>query len=408
MMRTRAHLYLALFIGLFLFPFFHVHQAFADTVDTNPLNRDPQVRDAFLRFYIMDYNGAISRFETVQGAHQNDPLATDYLLYTTLFKELYRLDLLDTTFYANDGFLTGKHTVIEDPQARDQIKGLSDKAVDQANIELKANQNDVNALFARGWAKSLQATYLAMVERSFSPALHLALQARSDHARVLQLNPNYVDAKLVVGTYEYVVGSLAFPFKILIGFAGIHGSKATGLEMLQDAGARGVITSVEARTCMMLFLRREAKYQDAELIAEGLVTEYPRDFLFRLEVANLQKDAGLGLKAISSYREVVNLSKKPGYFATAHLELVYFGLADSLRGQHLYADAVGAYLEATHQSTTSPELKRRCILAAGEVYDLMHDHDKAKQQYQAVIDAGSDTAQADQARKYIKSAYVGK
>jgi hypothetical protein len=91
-----------------------------------------------------------------------------------------------------------------------------------------------------------------------------------------------------------------------------------------------------------------------------------------------------------------------------HLELVYFGLADSLRGQHLYADAVGAYLEAAHQPTTSPELKRRCILAAGEVYDLMHDHDKAKQQYQAVIDAGSDSAQADQARKYIKSAYVGK
>ena len=407
-MRTRAHLYLALFTGLFLSPFFHVHPAFADTVDTNPLNRDPQVRDAFLRFYIMDYNGAISRFETVQAEHRNDPLATDYLLYTTLFKELYRLDLLDTTFYANDGFLTGKHTVVEDPQARDQIMGLSDQAVDQANVELKTNQNDVNALFARGWAKSLQATYLAMVERSFSPALHLALQARSDHARVLQLNPNYVDAKLVVGTYEYVVGALAFPFKILIGFAGIHGSKATGLEMLQDAGARGVITSVEARTCMMLFLRREAKYQDAELIAEGLVTEYPRDFLFRLEVANLQKDAGLGLKAISSYREVVDLSKKPGYFATMHLELVYFGLADSLRGQHLYSDAVGAYLEAAHQPTTSPELKRRCILAAGQVYDLMHDHDKAKQQYQAVIDAGSDSAQADQARKYIKSAYVGK
>jgi tetratricopeptide (TPR) repeat protein len=266
----------------------------------------------------------------------------------------------------------------------------------------------VNALFARGWAKSLEATYLAMVERSFSPALHLALQARSDHARLLQIDPNYIDAKLVVGTYEYVVGALAFPFKILIGFAGIHGSKATGMEMLRDAGARGVITSVEARTCMMLFLRRDAKYQEAEQIAESLVKEYPRDFLFRLEVANLEKDAGQGLKAIATYREVVESSKKPGYFAAAHLELVYFGLADSLRGQKLYIDAVEAYREAAYQPTTSPELKRRSLLAAGQVYDLIRDHDKAKQQYQEVIDAGSDTVQADQARKFMKSAYTGK
>ena len=178
--------------------------------------------------------------------------------------------------------------------------------------------------------------------------------------------------------------------------------------MLRDASARGVITSVEARTCMMLFLRREARYQEAEQIAEGLVAQYPRDFLFRLEVANLQKDAGMGLKAISSYREVIDLSKKPGYFPSSHLELVYFGLGDTLRGQKLYADAVEAYDSGAYVPTTSPELKRRCLLAAGQVYDLMHDHDKARQQYQAVIDAGNDTVQADQARKFMKSAYTGR
>lgn len=407
-MRTRTRLIPALTTWFLFLLLSGVRPAQADTVNTNPLNRDPQVREAFARFYVMDYDGAISRFEAIRNEHPNDPIATDYLLYTRLFKELYRLDLLDTTFYANDGFLTGKHTVVEDPQVRDQIKALSDKAIDQANVELKTNQNDINALFARGWARSLEAVYMAMVERSFSPALHLALQARSDHSHVLDRDPNYIDAKLVVGNYEYVTGALPLAFKILIGFVGIHGSKAQGLELLRDAGARGVITSVEARTCMMLFLRREAKYGEAGKIAESLAAEYPNDFLFRLEVANLQKDAGLGLKAIASYREVVDMSKKPGYFAASHLELVYFGLADTLRGQRLYADAVDAYRQAAYQQTTSPELKRRCLLAAGQVYDLMHDHDQARQQYQAVVDAGSDTVQADQARKYMKTAYAGR
>ena len=407
-MRRRTHLYLTLLAALFIsFPYC-VWATAAGDVETNPLNRDPKVREAFDRFYIMDYKGSISRFETIRSQHPKEPIATAYLLYATVFEELFRLDLLDTTFYANDGFLTGKHTVVEDPQMRDRIKDLTDQTVDESNQQLKTNEKDVNALFARGWAKSLEATYVAMVERSFGSALRLANQAHSDHARVLQLSPNYVDAKLVVGDYEYVIGALPLAFKIFMGFAGIHGSKATGMEMLRDAGERGVITSVEARVCMMLFLRREAKYLEAEQIAEGLVSQYPRDFLFHLEVANLQKDKGDGLKAASSYRQVIELSKKPGYFPSTHLELVYFGLGDTLRGQKLYADAVEAYNNGAYLPTTSPELKRRCLLAAGQVYDLMQDRGKAKQQYQAVIDAGSDTAQAELARKFMKSAYEGR
>jgi tetratricopeptide (TPR) repeat protein len=379
----------------------------ADTVDTNPLNRTPEVRAAFDLFYVMDYDGALARFEAIRQRHPQDPMATDYVLHITLFRELFRLDLLDTTFYANDGFLSGKHTVAEDPKIGDQIKTLSDQAFNQANAELKTNPNDVNALYARGWARSLEATYMAMVERSFTAGLKLALGARNDHDRVLELDPNYVDAKMVVGIYQYVVGALPLGFKLIIGIAGIHGSKTTGMALLQDAGARGPITTVEARTAMTLFLRREAKYQDAFNLAHGLAVEYPHDFLFCLEEANLLKDSGDGLKAIAQYRLVIENAKRPGYFPSSHLELAYFGLADTLRGQKMYPQAVEAYRQAAYFPTTSGELKRRCLLAAGEVYDLMNDHDKARQQYQAVIDAGSESVQADQARKFQRSAYVG-
>lgn len=381
--------------------------ASAQAIDTNPLNRTPEAKAAFDRFYIMDYDGALSRFETIEAAHPQDPIATDYVLHITLFKELFRLDLLDTTFYANDGFLTGKHTVAEDPKVRDQIKALSEKAFDQANAQLKVNPNDVNALFARGWARSLEATYLAMVERSFGAGLKLALGAKNDHEKVLQLDPNYVDAKMVTGIYQYVVGALPFGFKLIVGIAGIHGSKSTGITLLQDAEARGVITSVESRTAMMLFLRREAKYPQALEIARGLASQYPHDFLFCLEEGNLLKDAGDGPRAITQYRLVIEDSKRPGYFPSSHLELAYFGLADTLRGQKTYAEAADMYRQAASFPTTSPELKRRCLLAAGEVYDLMNDHQKAREQYQAVIDAGSESVQADQARKYQRSSYTG-
>jgi tetratricopeptide (TPR) repeat protein len=380
----------------------------AQTVDTNPLNRTPAVQDAFQHFYIMDYDEALTRFNKIQSEHPDDAIATDYILYVVLFRELFRLDLLDTTFYANDGFLTGKHSVVEDPAVRDRVKSLADKAFDQANVRLNKNPNDVDALFARGWARSLEAAYLAMVERSFTSGLKLALGAKNDNAKALEMDPNYVDAKMVVGVYQYVIGSLGLPFKLLIGIAGIHGSKAGGMALLQDAANRGVITSVESRTCMMLFLRREAKYKEAGEIARGLAQQYPRDFLFNLEVANLAKDAGDAAKAIAAYRRVIDDAKRPGYYPSSHLELAYFGLADSLRGQTQYAEAAAVYREGATVPTTSPELKRRCLLAAGQSYDMMHDHERAKQQYQAVIDAGSDSAQADLARKYQKTSFTGR
>ena len=87
----------------------------AATVHTNPMNYDPQVRAAYDRFYNLDYPGAVARFQQFHAAHPGDPQATAYLLNALIFQELYRQDLLDTTFYANDGFLTGRHATDEDP-----------------------------------------------------------------------------------------------------------------------------------------------------------------------------------------------------------------------------------------------------------------------------------------------------
>lgn len=375
-------------------------------VDTNPLNLDPMVRQAFEHFYILDYDGALSRFEKVQAQNPTSPLAVDYVLDTVIFRELYHLDLLDTTFYAHDGFLNGKHAVTADRAVAEQINSLFTKAVDLSNQELSKNPEDVDALFARGWARSLRAVYIGIVERSFVSALHVALQARSDNEKVLRLDPRYIDAKLVVGVHQYVTGSLPFGLKILAGAAGITGSKSKGIQDLRDAGGRGVITSVEARTALGLFLRREAKYDEAIAVMRSLTDEYPRDFLFRLELANLTKDAGQGKAAITEYQQLLEEARKPGFFPTAHLELAWFGLADTLQGQKSYVEAAAAYNEATAQPTISKDLKSRCDLSSGKMYDLLNERDMARRQYEVVLRQDGDSAQADWARKYLKSPFT--
>lgn len=374
-------------------------------VSTNPMNRDPQVREAYDHFYNLDYPGAVERFERYHEAHPGDPQATGYLLNAVIFQELYRQDLLDTTFYASDGFLTGRHATQEDPKVRDRVFALSDEAVREADWRLSQNPNDVNALFARGWVRSLRCAYVAMVERGFSAGFKLASKAKDDCNRALELDPEYVDAKLVTGVYKYVVGALPLPFKILIGFAGITGSKSKGMAMLEDAGKRGVITSVEARTAIALFLRRESRYKEAIVVVRGLRRQYPHGFLFSLEEANLRKDDGEGMAAVQAYRQIEAENRKSGYYPSVRLELLNFGLGDALRGQRHYGEAAQAYEDAGLTPGIGPELKIRSLLAAGQCHDVNNERQLAIRDYNATIAAGPNTNRADSARKYLRSPY---
>ena len=379
----------------------------AAAAHTNPMNLDPQVREAYQHYYNLDYQGAVERFDRYHKAHPGDPHPTVMLLNALVFQELYRQDTLDTTFYANDGFLSGRHATREDPAVRDRIFALSDEAIREADWRIQQNSNDVDAYFDRAWVRSLRCTYVAMIERAFGAGFHLANKAREDADRCLQLDPNYVDAKLIAGVYQYVVGALPLPFKLLIGFAGITGSKTTGLAMLRDDAARGAITSVEARVAMALFLRREARYGEAIEVVRSIKGQYPRNFLVCLEEANLRKDAGEGMAAVDAYRSLLADAARPGYFADARLELAEFGLGDALRGQRHYDEAAAAYEHAAGAVTVSPELKIRTLLAAGECHDMANERPLAVADYQAAIAAGPTTSRADTARKHLKTPYRG-
>ena len=206
-------------------------------VHTNPLNNDPLVREAFDHFYNLDYPGAVERFQRFHAAHPGDPQPTVLLLEAVVFQELYRLDLREPPSTPTTASLPAATPPKKTPQTRDRILSLADEAVREADWRVSRNSNDVDALYARAWARALECTYLSMVERAYGAGFRLATKAKDDAERVLEIDPNYVDAKLVAGVYQYVVGALPWPFKIIIGFAGITGSKSEGMAMLHDAAA---------------------------------------------------------------------------------------------------------------------------------------------------------------------------
>ena len=377
------------------------------TLHTSALNLDPQVRQGFNDFYNLDYDAALKTFRAVAQQHPNDPMAWDYILLVTIFQQLYVQDLLDTTYYARDNFLTNKREVDVPAAVRNEIDGLTNKVIQMTDAEIKAKPNDKDAYFERGYAKGLHASFITLADHSYAAAARQGYSARNDSEQTLKLDPQYADADMAVGIQQFAVASLPGWVRLLVGIMGVGGNKEKGLTLLRESAAHGVVTSVESRTALSLFLRHDGRYGEALNVQRGLAQEYPHDFLFRLEVANLLKDEGHGLEAIAEYKHVIDDGLKPGYFYGPRLQLAWFGMADTMRGYNDIKGAAYAYTQASQEQNSSDWLRKRSLLAAGEMDDLLHDRAAAVAMYKRVLTPG-DQSQADAARKNLQTPYAGK
>jgi tetratricopeptide (TPR) repeat protein len=382
--------------------------ASAQPQHTDPLNLDPRVRDAQQHFYNLDYEGALSRFEAIERDHPQSAMAVDYVLTIVLFRELYNQDLLDTTYYAHDSFLTTKRTVTIPPANRQRIEDLTNHAIALANQQLAANPKDANAYFERGYARGLHAAFITLADHSFAAAARQGYAARNDSEQALHIDPDYADAKMAIGIQQFAVASLPRFVRLVVGIFGVGGNKQRGLELLEDAAAHGIVTPVDSRTVLSLFLRHDGRYAEAVQVQHGLATEYPHDYLFRLEEANLTKDEGHGPAAIAIYQQVLADARKPGYFVDPRLQLAYFGLADTQRGQNDIVAAAHNYLAAAEQPNCSDWLRKRAQLNAAQMFDLLHNRTQAVQLYQMASAPTGDQSQADAARRFLNHPYTGK
>jgi tetratricopeptide (TPR) repeat protein len=327
---------------------------------------------------------------------------------TIVFRELYHQDLLDTTYYAHDSFLTSKRNIPVPQATRDRIESLTNSAIALCDQQIKHNPVDADAYFARGYARGMHAVFITLVDHSFVAAARQGYASRGDSEQTLKLDPGYVDAKMAIGIQQFAVASLPRLVRIMVGIAGVSGNKERGLGLLRETAAHGIVTPIESRTALSLFLRHDGRYPEALAVQRGLAQQYPRDFLFRLEEANITKDEGNGPGAIALYKTVIADTRKPGYFVEPRLHMAYFGLADTQRGQNDIDTAAQSYLQAAAQPTCTEWIRRRAEMNAGEMFDLLHNRDEAIKQYQLASAGGGDQSQADVARRYLKTPYTGK
>jgi hypothetical protein len=360
---------------------------------------------AFEHYYNLDYDAAVQDFERILARHPNDPFAVNHLLSAIQVRELYRMGAMNSGEYSNDNFIGQAHRPA-DPVQRQRIKQLVEQAEKLEDAELARNPNNVDMLYARGVTRGQFALYTALIERAWFSALRNAVGARRDHERVLELAPQYTDAKLIVGAHNYVMGSLSLAVRMAVALVGLSGDKEKGLQYLSDDYHANGETSVDAGVVLMVFLRREHRYGEALQIAGAIGPRFPRNYLLPLEEANLLRASGKNgeAQAEEQYRRVWQNGRE-GKYGNLHYEIAALGLGDLLRSQKKYQAAAAAYELVSEVAGADPELLQKANLGAGEMYDQLQKRDLAVKKYVAVVATNSGNAEADKARKRIKDAY---
>jgi hypothetical protein len=367
-------------------------------------NNNPVAKKAFDDFYNQDYERSIRGFETLAREHPDDPFATNYLLSAVLFKEMYRIGALETESYANDSFMDRKASRSLDPAARARILELDGRAEAQANRLLAQNPDDVDALYARGAARALRCTFMGMGEKAWLSGVKAAIAARRDHERVLELDPDYVDAKMVIGVHNYVIGSMSWPLRVSASIIGIGGNKQKGLHMLRQVSDAGSLASPDAKIALALFLRREQAYDEALRLVQGMSATYPRSCMIALEYAHLLAAAGRGPESVAAYRQILSNYKEKKY-PLPEPAITAFFLGNALRGQHRFLEAAEAFDSVGTYPGAGRELIERAMLAAGEMYDTLQKRDLAVNRYQSLLLAGKNTGSAETARQHMQQPY---
>ncbi len=365
--------------------------------------RDPQSDAAFDRFFNMEYDRAQAEFEKIVDKHPNDPYAVNHLLTAVLMRDLYETGGMNTGDYSNDSFI-GHAPRPTDPKIKERIRQLAARAEALEEQRLKQNPKDIDALYCRGVTRAQFSVYTGLIERAWFTALRNAVGARHDHEHVLELDPQFLDAKMVVGTHNYVVGTLPWSIKVAASIAGLSGSKEKGLEYLREVANADVENAADAKVILSLFLRREHQYDEALGHMRDLTAKYPKNHLFPTEVANLLRSAGKLDESEAMYRKVWQNGRE-GKYGKLHYEMAAWGLGELLRGEKNLEGAAKAYESVNEAPNPDPDILLKANLAAGEMYDLMQKRDLAMKRYEMVIAENASSGQADRARHHMKEAY---
>src|SRR3989442_13288423 len=372
------------------------------------------------QLYNLDYESARKTFKEMAVAFPNYPAGPQFLADTLLIEALYQTRRLQSSLYDSDSFYSQNEDKA-DPRTVDQFRTWTRQARQLAEARLKQNPNDTEALYFLGATEGLKASFEETVERRHFAALKDGNDAVDRHRDVIKLDPNYRDAEMTIGLYDYTVGALPLPQKIAAGILGHRGSKKRGIATIERVGKEGNWVREDARTLLILLYTREKRFAEAAAIARELSAKYGRNYLYKLEMADaLVAQAALEraandatatsaaeTEAFATFEALVHDKNLPETARKA-LDLIHFKYGEGLMTAGLFDRAAKEFMASAQVPGAQQGLATMAHLYPAQALDFNRNRNDALLQYRAVLARPNVYDAHEQAQDGLKEAYKRK
>ncbi len=373
----------------------------ADTTSGQERARsDTELRQAKELQLNLDYDQAEGHLQKYLEIQPDDLHALNLLATVVLYRELFQRGLLESQLYRDKGEIFKPKQDPLSAEFQQRLSAVLDRAQAAAERRLKSDPHDKDAMYWAGVAHGTRATCEFTLRRSWLAALHEAKDATRYHRDLMKLDPKYVDAQLIVGINDYVVGSLPWYIKALAALAGAHGDQNGGLAKVQRVAEAGNYAREDARFMLELLDQREKRFEDAVSIVQPLAKDYPHNFLLQMELASLYRELKQWRKASGVYDDL-RVKYQAGAIPKLPAAKVMWlaGQAHEALGER--QEALQAYEEAGRVRSGAP-FSYRALLAAGHLYIQMNRTDDARRAYESVVQATPNSDEGKQAKKALK------
>src|SRR5664279_812220 len=369
--------------------------------------QQPLIDEGFTHFYNLDYDQAIAVFEKAIAQNPGSPDLHNHLAQTLIFREMFRNGALESELVSGSNSFLRRPKLNPTPETEKRILDEIAKAMALADARLKQNPKDTAAMYASGIAYGLRSDYFWVVKKAWHDSLKDATASRKFHNRISELEPNNVDARLVQGLYDYVVGSLPLAYKMMGFLIGIRGDKEKGIRTVQDVAKNGNQDRVEAEVFLCALYRRENQSRLAVPLVQDLIRRYPRNYLLRMELGQMYSQSGDGARGLQTLEEVARLKRShaPGfdripwekiYYQEGSIQFWYNDLDHSLEN-----------MKKVTESSEEVDLNTgvQAWLRTGQIYDMKQRRAEAIAAYKNAIAYAPQAEAAQESRKYLSTPY---
>ena len=372
-----------------------------------PLAAQPGlIESGYDHFYNLEYTEAVAAFEQAIAEHPNDPDLHNHIAQTVLFEEMFRNGALESELVSGNNSFLRRAKLNPSPGTEARFLGEISKSMSLCQDLLRRNPRDTMALYAQGIAHGLRANYYWLVKKTWRDALNDANAARKSHNQITEIDPANIDARLVQGLHDYLVGSLPAGYRMLAFVIGIRGDKEKGIRTLQDVAARGKLNRVDAQILLCGLYRRENTPKQAVPLVQDLIRRFPRNYILVLELSQMYSMTGDKAHALEAVDQIAERKQRGERgFAAVPAEKI-----DFQRGiiQFWYNDldqSLANLKQVTAVRDGDLNAGAQARLRIGQIHDMKNRRADAMESYRQAVAFAPQSDAAAEARRCLSVPY---